>query len=71
MVAKPKNPGAFPLVTNYLKKGMSLRDYFAAAVATGFIANPQNSGHIDIVAQLAYEMADAMLRVREKDVTDD
>jgi hypothetical protein len=66
MAAKPKNPEAFPLTTDYFRGGMSLRDYFAAAVATGIIANPQNRGHIDTVAKLAYEMADAMLIVRER-----
>ena len=68
--AKPKNPEAFPLTTDYFRGGMSLRDYFAAAAITGFIANPQNSGHIDIVVKVAYEVADAMLIVRDKEKTD-
>jgi hypothetical protein len=68
---KPKNPETFPLTTDYFRGGMSLRDYFAAAAITGFIANPQNSGHVNFVAKVAYEVADAMLIVREEEKADD
>lgn len=63
-MTKIKNPEAFPLPPNYVRKGMSLRDYFASAAITGLIANPNNSGEADIVAKVAYMVADAMLKFR-------
>jgi hypothetical protein len=48
-------------------RGMTLRDYFAAQAMTGFIA--ASTGR-DILAKLdarmCYQMADAMLTVREE-----
>ena len=53
--------------------GMTLRDYFAAAAMQGWLASflgesrhPVVAGNDKHVAQLSYEMADAMLKEREK-----
>jgi hypothetical protein len=47
--------------------GMTLRDYFAAHALAGYFAAPytqhMNAAHIE-TARYCYEMADAMLRVR-------
>ena len=54
--------------------GMTLRDYFAAKAMQGLIASPRmpapaHHGGTDVtdsmVADLAYKMADAMLKARE------
>lgn len=44
--------------------GMSLRDWFAGMVVQGMMAEPRDDdwkNHEGVVAQSAYEMADAML----------
>lgn len=52
--------------------GMSLRDYFAAKAMQGIITTAAApiltslAGLDDDIAKTAYEMADAMLRAREK-----
>lgn len=49
--------------------GMSLRDYFASASITGVLRRDGAFGRThkcDIVARMAYEMADAMLAQRAK-----
>lgn len=49
------------------KDGMTLRDYFAAQAITGVVAevlSPVQTATIDVMAQNAYAMADAMLRAR-------
>ena len=45
--------------------GMSLRDYFAAMAMQGLLAG-QVRAPIDRRAEVAYEMADAMLKERAK-----
>lgn len=51
------------------QEGMSLSDYFAAKAMNGILTNtaiidePPDS-HIEWVATIAYEMADAMLKAR-------
>jgi hypothetical protein len=45
--------------------GMTLRDYFAAKVITG-LANNVSPGSQAELAKRAYEIADAMLKQREK-----
>ena len=58
-------------------RGMSLRDYFAAAALQGRCANPRLQENMEKAefpaehaaekyAEYAYEIADAMLREREK-----
>ena len=52
--------------------GMTLRDYLAAKAMQGWLASfpesdshPVSSGKADLVAEVSYLMADAMLRARE------
>ena len=44
--------------------GMTLRDYFAAKALQGLLASPGAPGSIK-AAEIAYCMADAMLKARE------
>lgn len=46
--------------------GMSLRDWFAGQVLTMLQDTAMVTWYYDKVAELAYKMADAMLREREK-----
>lgn len=50
----------------YAHPGMTLRDYFAAAVLQGRLARCGHSGPWSDVAQYSYEAADAMLIERAK-----
>ena len=52
-----------------VEHGMDLRDYFASQIIAGFLANNKtdyyrNSG--ELMVKLAYEMADLMMKEREK-----
>ena len=73
------NPPAFPRplsvddvdpdITYPAHVGMSLRDYFAAKAMQGICNSRSHSdlkGHAVASAKVAYEMADAMLKAREK-----
>ena len=63
------NPQAFPLSGDWSQikdKGMTLRDYFAAKAMQGMLS--ENSGiryPTDELAELAYMVADEMLKARE------
>lgn len=46
--------------------GMSLRDYFAAKALVGIISHPTNQGTPAAVADISYQIADAMLLARSK-----
>jgi hypothetical protein len=55
------------------QEGISTRDYFAAKCMQGLCANPDGSYFLDAplnykqkVARVAYEMADAMLKERDR-----
>lgn len=52
----------------FKQHGMTLRDYFAAKALQGFAAtlSGDSAPLFDILAKDAYEMADAMLKRREK-----
>lgn len=50
--------------SNQQFKGMSLRDYFAAKALQGLCANSNAKKDI-IYAQMAYAIADDMMKVRE------
>jgi|GWRWMinimDraft_5_1066013.scaffolds.fasta_scaffold45217_2 hypothetical protein len=56
---------AFPALHLDGHRGMSLRDYFAAKAMEGHLSNPYTYNDPDIVAESAYEVADAMLKRRE------
>jgi len=62
------NSKAFPVVcgTNPLHKGMDLRDYFAAAALTGFIARTTliEDNYAKKAARISYTIADAMMERR-------
>ncbi|HIC8876644.1 TPA: hypothetical protein ACW7Z1_003175 [Enterobacter hormaechei subsp. xiangfangensis] len=69
-IRKPVAPGVEEVITS---GGMSLRDYFAAKAMQSALltSKPENPlGRMDIfaqsVAEISYEMADAMLRAREE-----
>lgn len=58
--------------TPYDEDGMTLRDYFAAKAMAGWLASyapdaqhPASRGKAGDLAEMAYDMADAMLRARE------
>lgn len=56
---------AFPVLGD---NGMTLRDYFAAHWLTGYIANTTTPDmSTGLCAEIAYKVADAMLKEREKD----
>ena len=48
-------------------EGMSLRDYFAAQALQGVLAaDTEELLSVDAIASVAYRIADAMLKAREK-----
>jgi hypothetical protein len=54
---------AFP---NHRSEGMDLRDYFAAKVLNGLINySPEPEEH-KLIAELCYQLADAMMKARKK-----
>lgn len=67
-----KNTAAFPLKHSEDKfnPGMTLRDYFAGQAITGILNTPsllEELGlHINEASDLAYEIADDLLNVRQK-----
>ena len=53
-------------VDQYAQTGMTLRDYFAAAVLNGFLTGDRiDIPHPESFAKWCYEMADAMMKARE------
>lgn len=46
--------------------GMTLRDYFAGQALTGLVVGV-NDPYAAVIARLAYEQADAMIRASRKD----
>ena len=73
---KPQNPLAFPQDANACLdeyRGMTLRDYFAAKAMQGIISVYDKRAGFDTMekesihlAKTSYEIADAMLKEREK-----
>jgi hypothetical protein len=68
-VSDPNNPPAFPTPDcsawdgDSRTQGMSLRDWFAGQALTGLLAN--RSMNLTYAAEVAYNMADAMLAARK------
>ena len=60
------NPPAFPTTTFAQKTegGMTLRDYFAARAMQGMMVDVEQP-RCDYIADIAYAMADAMMKARE------
>jgi len=63
------NESAFPLAGDaYLDPGMSLRDYFAAKAMHAFLIRSYPiTAPDEVVADAAYETADAMMKARGAD----
>lgn len=66
------NPKVFPLAQNpgavVLQDGVTLRDHFAGLAMQGFVANNWNAmddAARAVLADSAYELADAMLAARQ------
>ena len=62
-----KDIPAFPChpdIDNKLFDGMTLRDYFAAKAMQGMMSDPNLDMVCNKVAQLSYNMADAMMKAR-------
>ncbi len=61
---------AFPIPYDAVARGMTLRDYFAAAALPGIMIDPptkkmMGSDWGQYIAAAAYELADAMIRERD------
>ena len=53
---------------NWLHKGMTLRDYFAAKAMQAYLTDPEyvsNKSNYALTAKASYSIADAMLKQRE------
>ena len=62
------NPKAFPLLSKWDEEklnGMDLRDYFAAKALTGLLTEASMDYKDDAIAELAYSLANAMMKARE------
>jgi hypothetical protein len=50
-------------------KGLELRDYFAARVLSGLLANPstkvEDNDAIRSISEFSYDLADAMMKARD------
>lgn len=59
---------AFPITSNYDENnGMDLRDYFAAKALQGLLCTVKNEQWLpQDVAKVCYEVADSMMKAREK-----
>jgi hypothetical protein len=51
---------------NEVEYGMDLRDYFAGQIIVGFLANNKTDYSSKLIVELAYELADAMMKARKK-----
>ena len=47
-------------------EGMDLRDYFAAKAMQYWLSNPIDNRQIEKLCEGAYQIADAMMKAREK-----
>ena len=66
-VTKMINDGgpAFPTAFQLHSKGMTMRDYFAAAALQGLMAKMEPENQLEHhIAKWSYEAADAMLKAR-------
>lgn len=69
---KPQNPNAFPSDYETTHNGMTLRDYFANSAMQTLINKQVNTEKYigktvgEVVSELSYGYADAMLKQREQ-----
>jgi hypothetical protein len=62
-----QDASAFPLhMHGDYGKGMTLRDYFAAAALQGFVTNNGTDTAEEALAAWSYSLADAMLATRKE-----
>ena len=70
-----KNAWAFPSPAGPGNKGMRLRDHFAGQALAGLLAAPhtkiEDNDGIRSIAELSYDIADAMLNARSKNVEEE
>lgn len=66
----PREPHAFPTQqsgehgTWWSDEGMTLRDYFASKALTGLLTEGSLDYDDDAIAELAYSLADSMMKAR-------
>lgn len=60
----PAFPATQPIAAS--ERGMTLRDYFAAKAMQGILSHEGEWNPISRLADFSYEIADAMLKAREK-----
>ena len=68
-MSKPTGGPAFPTKPgHWMEEGMTLRDYFAAKAVVSFMPSrpPPDEIVAEQIAEAAYFMADAMLRIRKR-----
>jgi hypothetical protein len=66
---RPKEPGNLPEMawsSILLAHGMTLRDAFALAAMQGFLSGNYDTRAISPLGEKSYQVADAMLKQREK-----
>lgn len=63
---KSEGGPAFPGEMGAFNRGMTLRDYFAAHILSGMLADPNLKGKAEEWASRSYRLADAMLAERLK-----
>lgn len=67
---KTENPSAFPWANdadkqyNWIHRGMTLRDYFAAKAMVAILSNPEYIKEDHELAIQSFNVADAMLKAR-------
>jgi hypothetical protein len=47
-------------------EGMMIRDYFAGIAIQGMVASDMNFNNVTVMAEIAYEIADALMKERKK-----
>lgn len=62
----PKDPLSVCTELNPVETGMDLRDYFAAKALTGLLTEASVDYKDDAIAELAYSLADAMMKARKQ-----
>ena len=55
-----------PHYRDEIDSGMDLRDYFAAKAMQYWLSNPIDNRQIEKLCEGAYQIADAMMKAREK-----
>lgn len=67
-MSKDTGGPAFPVqdAASWQAHGMTLRDYFAAKAMVPILQSAKNQRDVDLAAQAAYAMADAMLAARKE-----